>query len=78
MTDILGNEVAVGDYIAIAQCQTKGGSPSLGIAQISDIYVGSKSGFVRIFYTPLDNCVSTPGNYISSKYKFIKINYKQQ
>jgi len=74
MKDILGNEIEVGDYIAIAQ---KGCGISLGIAQIWDIVEG-KNGSVRIFYTPLDYCVSTPGNYITSKYKFIKINYKRQ
>ena len=77
MKDILGNEIEVGDYIAIAQCQTKGGSPSIGIAQIWNIVEG-KNGSVRIFYTPLDYCVSTLGNYITSKYKFIKINYKRR
>lgn len=74
MTDILGNEIEVGDYIAIAQ---KGCGISLGIAQIQNIVEG-KNGSIRIFYTPLDYCVWTPGNYITSKYKFIKINNKRQ
>lgn len=76
--DRVGNEVFAGDYIAIAQTQTKGGSPSLGIAQVKEITIG-KNGGVKVHFIPKDYCVSTLGNYLTSRFKFIKLkDYGQQ
>lgn len=71
--DLVGNEVFAGDYIAIAQTQTKGGCPSIGIAQVKEVTIG-KNGGVKIHFIPKDYCVSTLGNYLTSRFKFIKLN----
>lgn len=76
--DLVGNEVFAGDYIAVAQTHTRGGSPSIGIAQVKEITIG-KNGGVKIHYIPIDHCVITLGNYLTSRFKFIKLkDYGQQ
>lgn len=76
--DLVGNEVFAGDYIAIAQTHTKGGCPSIGIAQVKEITIG-KGGGVKVHYIPKNHCVITLGNYLTSRFKFIKLkDYGQQ
>lgn len=70
--DLVGNEVFAGDYIAIAQCK-KGCSPSIGVAQVKEITIG-KNGGVKVHFIPKDYCDSTLGNYLTSRFKFIKLN----
>lgn len=71
--DLVGNEVFAGDYIAIAQTHTKGGCPSIGIAQVKEITIG-KGGGVKVHFIPKGYCDSTLGNYLTSRFKFIKLN----
>lgn len=70
--DLVGNEVFAGDYIAIAQ-GWKGRSPSIGVAQVKEITIG-KNGGVKVHFTPKYCCESTLGNYLTSRFKFIKLN----
>ena len=75
--DLVGNEVFAGDYIAIAQ-GWKGRSPSIGVAQVKEITIG-KNGGVKVHFIPKDYCESTFGNYLTSRFKFIKLkDYGQQ
>ena len=76
--DLVGNEVFAGDFIAIAQTHTRGGSPSIGIAQVKEITIG-KNGGVKVHFIPKDYCDSTLGNYLTSRFKFVKLkDYEQR